>query len=246
MAGRVGYHPRVRTYVAPLHRPPPPPPPPAVAAESAATVKGAVQPRCHGRSGKSSTVTARAGTRTATRSTYRWTDADRKRWRTRRAPDAVDGAEKPGRAPFATVTVQRRKGGPRRPTGQTSRSSGAGRDDYTSRTWALRLRSGNRCVRKGPTRVWEEAIAAMREDPESAHGPSKDTRANIARRVTTPLGNGRATPPRLTWSAAAFSAGARLHTVSYGEGGVRKTTNGARGDPSSQTGRAALDGCACS
>ncbi len=205
---RIGYHPGVRVYVAPAPPPPPPPPPPA---NRPPTVKARCEP-CTVEVGKASTVTADAQDPDGDTLAYKWSaptgtfanPADRQTIFT--CPPQEGGVP-------VTVTVNDGKGGTASDT-ITIQCVRPPRREYTFED--VHFDFDRYTLRPEATRVLDEAIKAMQEDPElriTVEGHTCNigtTEYNLA------LGERRSTAVRDYLANRGVNTG-RLNSVSYGE-----------------------------
>jgi outer membrane protein OmpA-like peptidoglycan-associated protein len=206
---RIGYHPGVRIYV-----PPPPPPAPAptpAPANRPPTVKAQCDP-CTVEVGKSSTLTADARDPDGDVLTYRWTaptgtlasPAERQTlWTAPGQPGPVQ----------ATVTVNDGKGGTASDT-VTIQVVAPPRKEYTFED--VHFDFDRYSLRPEATRVLDEAIAAMRQDPTLRLTVEGHTCNIGTAEYNLALGERRANAVRdyLVNNGIATN---RLQTVSYGE-----------------------------
>ena len=211
---RIGYHPGVRVYTPP---PPPPPPPPAAAAAAGRrvhdlTVRAQCDP-CTVEVGKSSTVTATAQDSIGCTVTYRWTapsgtlanPADRQTLWT--APNQE------GAVPV-TVTVTC-------PTDNKTASDTVNIQVTRppARTYTFEdvyFDFDRYSLRPEATRVLDEAVNALREDPTLRVTIEGHTCSIGTAEYNLALGDRRANAVR-AYLASRGVAGDRLQTVSYGE-----------------------------
>jgi outer membrane protein OmpA-like peptidoglycan-associated protein len=206
---RIGYHPGVRVYTPPP--PPPPPPPPAAPANRPPTVQAQCDP-CTVEVGKSSTLTATATDPDGDTLTYRWTvpsgtlanPADRQTLWT--APQQ----EGPVRA---TVTVDDGKGGTAS-ANVTIQVTQPPKKEYTFED--VHFDFDRYTLRPEATRVLDEAVAAMRDDPTLRIEIEGHTCNIGTAEYNLALGDRRANAVRDYLVSRGVSAD-RLRTISYGE-----------------------------
>jgi outer membrane protein OmpA-like peptidoglycan-associated protein len=204
---RVGYHPGVRVYVVP----PPPPPPPAPPANQPPSVKARCEP-CTVEVGKSATVTADAQDPDADPLVYKWaaptgtlqTPADRQTLWT--AP------QQPGPVPV-TVTVEDGKGG----TASDTVTIQVVRPPVKEFVFEdVHFDFDRYTLRPEATRILDEAIKALQENPELRLEVEGHTCNIGTAEYNLALGERRATAVRDYLSSRGIGAD-RLRTVSYGE-----------------------------
>jgi outer membrane protein OmpA-like peptidoglycan-associated protein len=202
---RIGYHPGVRVYVPP---PPPPPPPPA---NGPPTVKARCEP-CTVEVGKSSTVTANAQDPDGDQLAYKWSaptgtlqsPADRQSLWT--AP------MEPGPVPV-TVTVDDGKGG----TASDTVTIQVIRPPVKEFVFEdVHFDFDRYSLRPEATRILDEAIKALQENPELRLEIEGHTCNIGTAEYNLALGERRATAVREYLSSRGIGAD-RLRTVSYGE-----------------------------
>jgi outer membrane protein OmpA-like peptidoglycan-associated protein len=204
---RVGYHPGVRIYVPP----PPPPPPPAPPANAPPSVKARCEP-CSVEVGKSATVTADAQDPDGDQLTYKWSaptgtlqnPADRQTLWT--AP------QQPGPVP-ATITVADGKGG----TASDTVTIQVVRPPVKEFVFEdVHFDFDRYSLRPEATRILDEAIKALQENPELRLEVEGHTCNIGTAEYNLALGERRATAVRDYLSSRGIGAD-RLRTVSYGE-----------------------------
>jgi len=207
---RVGFHPGVRVYVPPP--PPPPPPPPAPAPQNRPpTVKATCDPMTV-EVGKSSTCTADARDPDGDVLTYRWTaptgtlasPADRQTLWT--AP------QQEGSVPV-TVTVDDGKGGRTSDTVNIQVTRPPVRN-YTFED--VHFDFDRYSLRPEATRVLDEAVAALKQDPTLRVTIEGHTCNIGTAEYNLALGERRANAVRDYFVSNGIAAN-RLQTVSYGE-----------------------------
>ena len=205
LQARLGYHPGARIYVPP---PPPPPPPPA---NRPPTVKARCEP-CTVEVGRSSTVTADAQDPDGDALAYRWSapagrfanPSDRQTIWT--APDQE------GPVPV-TVTVDDGKGG----TASDSVTIQVVRPPKKEYTFEdVHFDFDRYSLRPDATRVLDEVVRAMQDDPELKIEIEGHTCNIGTAEYNLALGERRANSVRDYLVGRAISAD-RLKTVSYGE-----------------------------
>jgi outer membrane protein OmpA-like peptidoglycan-associated protein len=206
---RIGYHPGVRIYVPPP--PPPPPPPPAAPANRPPTVKARCEP-CTVEVGKASTVTADAQDPDGDTLTYKWSaptgsfanPADRQ--------TIFTCPPQEGAVPV-TVTVSDGKGGTASDT-ITIQCVRPPRKQYTFED--VHFDFDRYTLRPEATRILDEAIKAMQEDPELRLTVEGHTCNIGTAEYNLALGERRANAVRDYLTSRGVTA-ARLQSVSYGE-----------------------------
>jgi outer membrane protein OmpA-like peptidoglycan-associated protein len=206
---RIGYHPGVRTYVPPPPQPPPPPPPPRE--NRPPTVRARCEP-CTVEVGKTSTVTADAQSPDGFVLMYRWTapigafqqPADRQTIWT--AP------MQEGPVPV-TVTVNDGHGGTASDS-VTIQVVRPARKEYTFED--VHFDFDRYSLRAEATRVLDEAVAALRQDPTLRITIEGHTCNIGTAEYNLALGERRANAVRdyLVGNGILVS---RLQTISYGE-----------------------------
>jgi outer membrane protein OmpA-like peptidoglycan-associated protein len=204
---RVGYHPGVRIYVPP----PPPPPPPAPPANHPPAVKARCEP-CSVDVGKSATVTGEAQDPDGDPLTYKWATptgtlqnpADRQTLWT--AP------QQPGPVPV-TITVDDGKGG----TASDTVTIQVVRPPVKEFVFEdVHFDFDRYSLRPEATRILDEAIKALQENPELRLEVEGHTCNIGTAEYNLALGERRATAVRDYLSQRGIGAD-RLRTVSYGE-----------------------------
>jgi outer membrane protein OmpA-like peptidoglycan-associated protein len=204
---RVGYHPGVRIYVAP----PPPPPPPTPPANQPPSVKARCEP-CSVEVGKSATVTAEAQDPDADPLVYKWAaptgtlqnPADRQTLWT--AP------QQPGPVPV-TVTVDDGKGG----TASDTVTIQVVRPPVKEFVFEdVHFDFDRYTLRPEATRILDEAIKALQENPELRLEVEGHTCNIGTAEYNLALGERRATAVRDYLGSRGIGTD-RLRTVSYGE-----------------------------
>jgi outer membrane protein OmpA-like peptidoglycan-associated protein len=204
---RVGYHPGVRIYVPP----PPPPPPPAPPQNQPPSVKARCEP-CSIEVGKSSTVSADAQDPDGDQLIYKWSaptgtlqnPADRQTLWT--AP------MEPGPVPL-TVTVDDGKGG----TASDTVTIQVTRPPVKEFVFEdVHFDFDRYSLRPEATRILDEAIKAMQDNPELRLEIEGHTCNIGTAEYNLALGERRANAVRDYLTGRAINAD-RLRTVSYGE-----------------------------
>jgi peptidoglycan-associated lipoprotein len=208
---RIGYHPGVRVYVPPPPPPPPPPPAPAPAPHTL-TVKAQCDP-CTVEVGKSSTVTATADDSTSCSVTYRWaapsgtlaSPAERSTLWT--APNTE------GSVPV-TVTVTCATDNK---TASDTVNIQVTRPPVKNYTFEdVHFDFDRYTLRPEATRVLDEAVAALRDNPTLRVEIEGHTCSIGTAEYNLALGDRRANAVRDYLVSRGVSA-ERLHTISYGE-----------------------------
>jgi peptidoglycan-associated lipoprotein len=207
---RVGYHPGVRVYVAPP--PPPPPPAPAAAPENRApTVQAQCDP-CTIEVGKSSTVTANAQDPDGDTLTYRWTTPQGTLANPAERQTLFTAGTQEGPVPV-TVTVDDGKGG----TATATVNIQVTRPPVRNYTFEdVHFDFDRYTLRSEATRVLDEAVAALRDDPNLRIEVEGHTCNIGTAEYNLALGDRRANAVREYLVSRGVSAD-RLRTVSYGE-----------------------------
>ena len=207
---RIGYHPGVRIYVAPL--PPPPPPPPAPPAAHTLTVRAQCNP-CTVEVGQVSTVTATAVDSIGCAVTYSWsapagTFTDRTG---RQTPWTAPG--QPGTVPV-TVTVTCPQDG--KTASDTVNLQVTARPVREFTFEDVHFDFDRYSLRPEATRALDEAIATLQANPELNIEVEGHTCNIGTAEYNLALGERRATAVREYLTGRGIGAN-RLRTVSYGE-----------------------------
>lgn len=207
---RLGYHPGVRVYTPPPPPPPPAPPPPAPQ-NRPPTVQAQCDP-CTVEVGKSSTLTANATDPDGDALTYRWTvpsgtlanPADRQTlWTAGQQEGPVQ----------ATVTVNDGKGG----TASANVTIQVTRPPVKNYTFEdVHFDFDRYTLRPEATRILDEAVAALRDDPALRIEVEGHTCNIGTAEYNLALGDRRANAVRDYLVSRGVSAD-RLRTISYGE-----------------------------
>jgi outer membrane protein OmpA-like peptidoglycan-associated protein len=208
---RVGYHPGVRVYVAPLPPPPPPPPPPA-AAPHTLTVRAQCNP-CTVEVGQVSTVSATAVDSIGCAVTYSWsaptgTLTDRT---ARQTPWTAP--MQPGTVPV-TVTVTCPQDG--KTASDTVNIQVTARPVREFTFEDVHFDFDRYSLRPEATRALDEAIATLQANPELNIEVEGHTCNIGTAEYNLALGERRATAVRDYLTSRGIGAN-RLRTVSYGE-----------------------------
>ena len=206
---RIGYHPGVRVYVPP---PPPPPPAPAPAPQNRPpTVKAQCDP-CTVEVGKSSTVTADAQDPDGDVLTYRWTAPTGTLASPAERQTLWTASQQEGTVPV-TVTVNDGKGG----TASDTVNIQVTRPPVRNYTFEdVHFDFDRYSLRPEATRVLDEAIAALRQDPTLRVTIEGHTCNIGTAEYNLALGERRANAVRDYFASNGVAAN-RLQTVSYGE-----------------------------
>ena len=206
---RLGFHPGVRGNVAP---PPPPPPPPTQApANRPPTVKARCEP-CVVQVGKSSTVTADANDPDGDQLSYKWTAPTGKFANPADRQTLWTAPEQEGSVPV-TVTVDDGKGGTATDT-VTIQVVRPPVREYKFED--VHFDFDRYSLRTEATRVLDEAIRAMTDNPELNIEIEGHTCNIGTAEYNLALGERRAMSVREYLVSRGVTAG-RLRTVSYGE-----------------------------
>jgi outer membrane protein OmpA-like peptidoglycan-associated protein len=206
---RLGFHPGVRGNVAPP--PPPPPPPPPAPANRPPTVKARCEP-CVVQVGKSSTVTADANDPDGDQLTYKWTAPTGKFANPADRQTIWTAPEQEGSVPV-TVTVDDGKGGTATDT-VTIQVVRPPVREYKFED--VHFDFDRYSLRSEATRVLDEAIRAMTDNPELNLEIEGHTCNIGTAEYNLALGERRATSVRDYLVSRGVTAG-RLRSVSYGE-----------------------------
>jgi outer membrane protein OmpA-like peptidoglycan-associated protein len=208
---RVGYHPGVKVYVPP---PPPPPPPPAPAPppqNRPPTVQAQCDP-CTIEVGKSSTVTANAQDPDGDTLTYRWSVPQGTLANPAERQTLYTAGTQEGAVP-ATVTVDDGKGG----TASATVNIQVTRPPVKNYTFEdVHFDFDRYTLRSEATRVLDEAVSALREDPALRIEVEGHTCNIGTAEYNLALGDRRANAVREYLVSRGVSAD-RLRTISYGE-----------------------------
>lgn len=205
---RIGYHPGVRVYVAP---PPPPPPPPAPPANRPPTVKARCEP-CTVEVGKSSTVTADAQDPDGDTLTYRWSAPSGTFANPGERQTQWTAPNQEGPVPV-TVTVDDGKGG----TASDNVTIQVVRPPQKTYVFEdVHFDFDRYSLRADATRVLDEAVAALKENPNLRVQIEGHTCNIGTAEYNLALGERRANSVRDYLVSRGVSAD-RLSTVSYGE-----------------------------
>jgi outer membrane protein OmpA-like peptidoglycan-associated protein len=205
---RIGYHPGVRVYVAPPPPPPPAPPPPQ---NGVPTVKANCNP-CTVEIGKSSTVTADATDPDGDTLTYRWTAPSGTLANPSERQTLWTASQQEGSVPV-TITVDDGKGG----TASDTVNIQVTRPPVKNYTFEdVHFDFDRYSLRPEATRVLDEAVAALREDPTLRVEIEGHTCNIGTAEYNLALGDRRANAVSQYLVSRGISAD-RLHTISYGE-----------------------------
>ena len=208
---RVGYHPGVKVYTPP---PPPPPPPPAPAPppqNRPPTVQAQCDP-CTIEVGKSSTVTANAQDPDGDTLTYRWSVPQGTLANPAERQTLYTAGTQEGAVP-ATVTVDDGKGG----TASATVNIQVTRPPVKNYTFEdVHFDFDRYTLRSEATRVLDEAVSALREDPALRIEIEGHTCNIGTAEYNLALGDRRANAVREYLVSRGVSAD-RLRSISYGE-----------------------------
>jgi len=205
---RIGYHPGVRVYVPP---PPPPPPPPPAPQNRPPTVTAQCNP-CTVEIGKTSTVTADARDPDGDTLTYRWSTPSGSLANPAERQTQWTAPQQEGAVPV-TVTVDDGKGG----TASDTVNIQVTRPPQKTYTFEdVHFDFDRYSLRPEATRVLDEAVAALKEDPTLRVKIEGHTCNIGTAEYNLALGDRRANAVRDYLVSRGISAD-RLHTVSYGE-----------------------------
>jgi outer membrane protein OmpA-like peptidoglycan-associated protein len=207
---RIGYHPGVRTYVPPPPAPPPPPPAPAPQ-NRPPTVKATCDPMTV-EVGKSSTCTADARDPDGDVLTYRWTAPTGTLASPAERQTLWTAPQQEGSVPI-TVTVNDGKGGTASDTVNVQVTRPPVRN-YTFED--VHFDFDRYSLRPEATRVLDEAIAALRQDPTLRVTIEGHTCNIGTAEYNLALGERRANAVRDYFVNNGIATN-RLQTVSYGE-----------------------------
>lgn len=212
MQFRIGWHPGVRVYVPPPPPPPAPPPPPPPAPVHDLTVKAACDP-CSVEVGKSSTVTATVQDSISCAVTYRWTAPTGTLAQPAERQTLWTAPQQEGRVPV-TVTVTCPSD---TKTASDTVTIQVTRPPVKAYTFEDVYFDFDRySLRPEATRVLDEAVAALREDPTLRVQIEGHTCSIGTAEYNLALGDRRATAVKDYLVSRGVSLG-RLATVSYGE-----------------------------
>jgi outer membrane protein OmpA-like peptidoglycan-associated protein len=208
---RLGFHPGVRVFTPPPPPPPPPSPPPPTPQNRPPTVQAQCDP-CSVEVGKSSTLTANAQDPDGDTLTYRWTvpsgtlanPSDRQTLWT--APQQEGPVQ-------ATVTVNDGKGG----TASANVTIQVTRPPVKNYTFEdVHFDFDRYTLRPEATRILDEAVTALREDPNLRIEVEGHTCNIGTAEYNLALGDRRANAVRDYLVSRGVSAD-RLRSISYGE-----------------------------
>ncbi|MQA31484.1 MAG: OmpA family protein [Luteitalea sp.] len=207
---RLGYHPGVRVYVPPP--PPPPPPPPAPAPQNRPpTVQAQCDP-CTVEVGRSSTVTATAQDPDGDTLTYRWTTPQGTLANPAERQTLFTAPMQEGAVPV-TVTVDDGKGG----TAMAMVNIQVTRPPVKTYTFEdVHFDFDRYTLRAEATRVLDEAVAALGDDPDLRIEVEGHTCNIGTAEYNLALGDRRANAVREYLVSRGVSAD-RLRSISYGE-----------------------------
>jgi outer membrane protein OmpA-like peptidoglycan-associated protein len=206
---RIGYHPGVRVYVPPPPQAPPPPPPPQA---HNLTVKAACDP-CTVEIGKSATVTATATDSQRCAVTYRWSAPSGTFANATSAQTLWTASQQDGTVPVqVTVTC---------PTDNKTASDTVNVQVVrpTPKVYTfedVHFDFDRYSLRPEATRVLDEAVTALREDPTLRIQIEGHTCNIGTAEYNLALGDRRATAVK-DYLASRGVAAERLSTISYGE-----------------------------
>ena len=207
---RVGYHPGVRAYAPPP--PPPPPPPPASAPQNRApTVQAQCDP-CTVEVGRSSTLTANAQDPDGDTLTYRWTSPQGTLATPSERQTLWTAPQVEATVPV-TVTVDDGRGG----TASATVNIQVTRPPVRNYTFEdVHFDFDRYTLRTEATRVLDEAVAALRDDPNLRIEIEGHTCNIGTAEYNLALGDRRANAVREYLTGRGVPAD-RLRSVSYGE-----------------------------
>jgi outer membrane protein OmpA-like peptidoglycan-associated protein len=205
---RVGYHPGVRIYVPPA---PPPPPPPPAPANRPPTVKAACDP-CTVEVGRTSSIRATASDPDGDALTYRWSCVTGTVANPAAPTTPWTAPMQPGPVP-CTVTVDDGKGGTASDTVTIQVVRPAVKEFVFE---DVHFDFDRYSLRPEATRVLDEAIKAMSENPELRLEVEGHTCNIGTAEYNLALGERRAQAVRDYLQSRGIGAD-RLRTVSYGE-----------------------------
>ena len=208
---RVGYHPGVRVFTPPPPPSPPPPPPPVAPQNRPPTVQAQCEP-CTVEVGKSSTLTATGTDPDGDSLTYRWTMPSGVLANPAERSTLWTAGQQEGPAQ-ATVTVDDGKGGTAS-ANVTVQVVKAPVKNYTFED--VHFDFDRYTLRAEATRVLDEAITALREDPNLRIEVEGHTCNIGTAEYNLALGDRRANAVRDYLVSRGVSA-ERLRTISYGE-----------------------------
>ena len=206
---RIGYHPGVRIYVPPP--PPPPPPPPAAPANRPPTVKAACDP-CTVEVGRTSSIRATASDPDGDPLTYRWSCVTGTIANPTAPTTPWTAPMQPGPVP-CTVTVDDGKGGTASDTVTIQVVRPAVKEFVFE---DVHFDFDRYTLRPEATRVLDEAIKAMGENPELRLEIEGHTCNIGTAEYNLALGERRAQAVRDYLQSRGVGTD-RLRTVSYGE-----------------------------
>jgi outer membrane protein OmpA-like peptidoglycan-associated protein len=209
---RIGWHPGVRQYVPPPPPAPPPPPPPPPAPVHNLTVRAACDP-CTVEVGKTSTVTATAQDSTSCAVTYRWSAPTGTLAQPAERQTLWTAGQQEGSVPV-TVTVTCPNDNK---TASDTVNISVVRPPVRQYTFEdVHFDFDRYSLRPEATRVLDEAVAAMRENP-SLRLTIEGHTCNIGTaEYNLALGDRRANAVRDYLASRGVTAD-RLNTISYGE-----------------------------
>ena len=208
---RLGYHPGVRRYVAP---PPPPPPPPDPPVNRPPTVTANCDP-CEVEPGATSTVTANANDPDGDPLTYRWSAPAGTLDPTNRMATTWTAPDEDGPVPV-TVTVDDGRGGSASDTATIRVVSPPAPPPREYAFEDVHFDFDRYTLRPGATRILDEAIAAMSDDPNLSLTLEGHTCNIGTSEYNQALGERRATSVRDYLTSRGIAA-SRLQTVTFGE-----------------------------
>jgi peptidoglycan-associated lipoprotein len=209
---RIGWHPGVRKYVPPAPAPPAPPPPPPAPAVHNLTVKADCNP-CDVEVGKSSTVTATVSDSQSCAVTYRWSAPSGALAQPGDRQTLWTAGQQEGTVPV-TVTVTC-------PTDNKTASDTVNlrvtRPPVRSYTFEdVHFDFDRYTLRPEATRILDEAVAAMRENPTLRLTVEGHTCSIGTAEYNLALGDRRANAVKDYLVSRGVTAD-RLQTISYGE-----------------------------
>ena len=210
---RIGWHPGVRTYVPPAPPPPAPPPTPApVAPTHNLTVRAECNP-CTVPTGGTSTVTATANSSIGCAVTYRWSAPSGTLAQPSERSTQWTAPNQPGTVPV-TVTVTCPQDGRTATDTVNIQVTAPPARQYTFED--VHFDFDRYTLRPDATRILDEAITALREDPTLRVNIEGHTCNIGTAEYNLALGDRRANAVR-DYLVSRGVAANRLTTVSYGE-----------------------------